>query len=115
MNLPDTATHRNRRLISSETSTRQYTLSQRITTGAWECSCPGWTTHRKCKHLPKKQARKHWMCVTCQRALRGEGRTPFSADKEKGNCCWCGVWRTGRVAPTDMTPPCQDVHLEDVT
>ena len=117
--LPDTATHRNRRKIRSQTSAREYTVSQRITTGAWECSCPGWTTHRKCKHLPKDQAREHWMCVACQHDHLGAvALSPCSkaaGPAGMGDCCWCGKISTQRIAPPGMALPCHDVHLDDVS
>ncbi len=40
-----------RREIKSETSGRIYTVSRRISTGMYECSCPGWKSRRTCKHL----------------------------------------------------------------
>lgn len=49
--LPDGKTHQNRLEIRSETSSRLYVVAQRKVTGAWECSCPGWISRRKCKHL----------------------------------------------------------------
>jgi hypothetical protein len=41
----------NRIEIRSQTSNRLYTVSQHKTKRHWACSCPGWRTHRKCKHL----------------------------------------------------------------
>jgi|SRR5579863_1759646 len=49
--LPDTATHRFRITIPSSNGKKEYTVSQRITTKVWECSCTGWIAHRHCKHL----------------------------------------------------------------
>src|SRR6266704_84365 len=40
-----------RQEIKSETSDRVYTVSRRISTGMYECSCPGWKSRRTCKHL----------------------------------------------------------------
>lgn len=37
--------------IRSETSTRIYVIAQNIKKRHWACSCPGWKSHRKCKHL----------------------------------------------------------------
>jgi len=37
--------------IGSETSDRIYTVSQHRVKRHWACSCPGYRTHRKCKHL----------------------------------------------------------------
>lgn len=37
--------------IASETSNRIYTVSQHRVKRHWACSCPGYRTHRKCKHL----------------------------------------------------------------
>ena len=115
--LPDTATHRNRRLIRSQTSNREYTVSQRISTGAWECSCLGWTTHRKCKHIPREQACEHWMCIRC-RNDEGRVRTlaiPPLRNAQLGVCCWCGKHKTTLSAPAGMKPPCEDIHLSDMS
>ena len=52
--LPDSNTHRLRMEIDSESSNRVYVVSQRqFKDGGtqFECSCPGWIHHRKCKHL----------------------------------------------------------------
>lgn len=46
-------THTNHMEIKSESSSRVYIVAQRISTGLWECSCPGWKGYRKCKHLTK--------------------------------------------------------------
>jgi len=37
--------------IKSETSSRIYVVAKNTGTGAWGCSCPGWKSHRTCKHL----------------------------------------------------------------
>lgn len=113
--LPDTATHRHRRLIRSD-SGNEYTVSQRISTGAWECSCRGWTTHRKCKHLPVEEVRAHWMCNGCQgiHCPQLMHADPRLRNTSIGMCCWCGGKRTTLSAPTGVELPCQDVHLEDV-
>lgn len=49
--LPDSAQWTNRFEIKSETSNRLYTIAKNKKTGIWGCSCPGWITRRKCKHL----------------------------------------------------------------
>lgn len=51
--LSDTDTHRHRMDIRSESSDKIYRVSQRTSNGSmqWECSCLGWITRRKCKHL----------------------------------------------------------------
>lgn len=49
--LPDARGWTNRFPIKSETSNRQYTVAQRMSDGAWGCSCPGWIRNRWCKHL----------------------------------------------------------------
>lgn len=41
----------NRIEIKSATSSRVYVVAQRVSTGLWECSCPGWKSRRRCKHL----------------------------------------------------------------
>jgi len=43
----------NRIEIKSETSNRVYVVSQHAAKRFWACSCPGWRSHRKCKHLTK--------------------------------------------------------------
>jgi hypothetical protein len=37
--------------IKSESSSRIYVVARNVSTGAWGCSCPGWKSHRTCKHL----------------------------------------------------------------
>lgn len=37
--------------IRSESSSALYTVAQRKTDGTWGCSCRGWISHRRCKHL----------------------------------------------------------------
>ena len=49
--LADTDDYRHRILINSESSTRQYIVSWRISTGEWCCGCRGWLNPRHCKHL----------------------------------------------------------------
>ena len=49
--LPDNAQWTNRFEVRSETSDRIYIVSQHKTRRHWGCSCPGWRTRRKCKHL----------------------------------------------------------------
>lgn len=41
----------NRIEIKSSSSSRVYVVAQRVSTGLWECSCPGWKARRRCKHL----------------------------------------------------------------
>ncbi|HEY1377730.1 MAG TPA: hypothetical protein VGF55_13105, partial [Gemmataceae bacterium] len=41
----------NRIEIRSETSDRVYVVSQHAEKRYWACSCPGWRSHRKCKHM----------------------------------------------------------------
>jgi hypothetical protein len=41
----------NRIEVKSSSSSRVYIVAQRVSTGLWECSCPGWKSRRKCKHL----------------------------------------------------------------
>jgi len=45
-----TAGYRNRMEIVSD-SGNKYIIAQRTTDFTWCCSCRGWTTHRKCRHL----------------------------------------------------------------
>jgi hypothetical protein len=49
--LPDNRDYTNRFHIHSETSNRVYVVAQHKTKRHWSCSCPGWLTNRKCKHL----------------------------------------------------------------
>jgi len=49
--LPDNAQWKHRMQIKSESSGRVYVVSQNKASGGWGCSCPGWITHRTCKHL----------------------------------------------------------------
>lgn len=49
--LPDNAQWTNRVEIRSATSDRVYVVSQNINKRHWACSCPGWKSHRNCKHL----------------------------------------------------------------
>lgn len=49
--LPDNERWTNRFQIESSSSNRKYIIAQQREDGVWGCSCPGWTHHRKCKHL----------------------------------------------------------------
>lgn len=49
--LPDTNTHVNRFQIKSGSSERLYTIAQSRSGLWWACSCPGWISRKKCKHL----------------------------------------------------------------
>jgi hypothetical protein len=52
--LPDNKTHLNRMHVRSESSNRLYVVSQRKTSGQWECKCPAWVLtfpRKNCKHL----------------------------------------------------------------
>lgn len=49
--LPDNRDYTNRFEIRSATSDRLYIVAQNKKTGMFSCSCPGWKTHRTCKHL----------------------------------------------------------------
>jgi uncharacterized Zn finger protein len=41
----------NRFKIKSESSNRLYVIAQNKQKRHWACSCPGWKSHRTCKHL----------------------------------------------------------------
>lgn len=41
----------NRFEIKSGSSSRLYTIAQKVADGTWGCSCPAWRTRRTCKHL----------------------------------------------------------------
>jgi len=49
--LPDNDQWTNRFEIRSESSNRVYIVAQNKKTGNWGCSCPGYLSKRKCKHL----------------------------------------------------------------
>lgn len=49
--LPDTDKVWTNRLQVPGSTGRLYTVSMRRTDKVWGCSCPGWATHRHCKHL----------------------------------------------------------------
>lgn len=49
--LPDNKQWTNRFEVKSASSSRMYVIAQQRADGVWGCSCPGWTHHRKCKHL----------------------------------------------------------------
>lgn len=49
--LPDNQIWTNRLEIKSESSNRLYIIAQNKTKRHWACSCPGYRTRRKCKHL----------------------------------------------------------------
>lgn len=48
---PDNAGYINRFKVPSSSGGSTYLVSQRRTSGEWCCSCRGWITHRRCKHL----------------------------------------------------------------
>lgn len=49
--LPDNDGWVNRFQINSTSSSARYTIAQRRSDGVWGCSCQGWRTHRRCKHV----------------------------------------------------------------
>lgn len=49
--LPDNDQWTDRLQIRSETSSRLYVVARNKRTGSYGCSCPGWKSHRTCKHL----------------------------------------------------------------
>ena len=49
--LPNTPQWINRFEIHSSSSNRVYVVAQNNNNRFWGCSCPGWKSHRKCKHL----------------------------------------------------------------
>jgi hypothetical protein len=49
--LPDNKLWTNRFEIRSSSSNRVYIIAQNKTKGHFACSCPGWLSHRTCKHL----------------------------------------------------------------
>lgn len=51
VHLPDNGQWTNRFEIHSSSSSRIYIIAQNIKKRFWACSCPGWISKRKCKHL----------------------------------------------------------------
>lgn len=49
--LPSNDQWENRFYIRSESSNRIYVVAQNKKSRFWGCSCPGWRSHRRCKHL----------------------------------------------------------------
>jgi hypothetical protein len=49
--LPDNSQWKNRFHVKSESSNNLYVVAQRKSDDSWGCECPGWRTHRTCKHL----------------------------------------------------------------
>jgi hypothetical protein len=49
--LPDTDQWQHRFEVRSASSGNIYIVSQNVEKKFWGCSCPGWISHRKCKHL----------------------------------------------------------------
>lgn len=49
--LPDNDQWQNRFEIKSASSNRIYIVAQNKQSGHWGCSCPGYLSNRKCKHL----------------------------------------------------------------
>lgn len=49
--LPDTNTHKLRFDVKSSSSNRLYRVSVKKSNNEFQCSCPGWIRHRRCKHL----------------------------------------------------------------
>lgn len=49
--LPDNDQWEFRFEIKSESSSRLYIIARNKLTKLWGCSCPGWKSHRRCKHL----------------------------------------------------------------
>jgi hypothetical protein len=51
VSLPDLGQWKNRFQIRSESSNRIYVIAQNKDSGLYGCSCPGYLSNRKCKHL----------------------------------------------------------------
>lgn len=51
--LPDHGAWTHRFEVGSDTSDRVYRVAYNKATRTWGCSCPGWITHRRCKHLSR--------------------------------------------------------------
>jgi hypothetical protein len=57
--LPSNDQWENRFEIKSESSGRVYIVAQHKRKRHWACSCPGWRTQRRCKHLAAMQLPAH--------------------------------------------------------
>jgi hypothetical protein len=75
--------------IKSASSSRIYIVSEKVSngmpTGTWGCSCPGWKSHGKCKHLAAmglRSAREPNLSVIPHRGVNPtkRGRDSFSDD-----------------------------------
>lgn len=51
--LPDTNVWINRFTVQSDSNNAEYVIAQHRTRRWWACSCRGYTTHHKCKHLAR--------------------------------------------------------------
>lgn len=49
--LPDTKVWINRFTVPSDSTNSEYIIAQHRTRRFWACSCRGFTSHQKCKHL----------------------------------------------------------------
>lgn len=68
--------------VKSETSDNVYTVSRRISTDTWECSCPGWKRFRKCKHLNSMKLKPTQLNPNRPAPKsRKSSTTPFAASK----------------------------------
>ena len=86
--LPDNDQWTNRFEIRSESSDRVYIVAQHKGKGHWGCSCPGWRTRRKCKHLTALglPALEEPHMVTIASRLLRQGRAVVTLE----NCSKCG-------------------------
>jgi hypothetical protein len=57
--LPDNAAFTNRFYVKSGSSNLLWTIAQSKTGRWWGCNCPGWITHRTCRHLKALQLPAH--------------------------------------------------------
>lgn len=73
--LPDNAQWTNRFEIRSSSSNRVYVVAMNKATGKWGCSCPGYCSKRKCKHLLDG-------CGLSENDIHGNGRI---AERSKGS------------------------------
>jgi hypothetical protein len=78
--LPEGPQWTNRFEIKSGSSDRKYIISQNKAHRHWGCSCPGWRTHRTCKHLaaiglPPKEQPFEARIEASERARRRYGRS----------------------------------------
>lgn len=107
----------NRIEIRSETSSRIYVIAQRVSTGAWECSCPGWKRYRHCKHLetmvpsqlpaapPRATGESDGSTFRDSAYRHYDPRHGFGSAEEWVRAAEEAAWGRGRYRPTGQPQP----------